>query len=319
MQFQTALLQGQGVSASRINAGFQFGQTVANALLNSRSSDGFNVAQTFVPQNGDGFYRPTPPDFPVPVGNTWGAVTPWGLNATIQSFFPPGAGNTYLSNTSRYVNDYLEVVGKGRDTINKVVSNVTRTGIETFIATFFDNDLFGTTLPPGQYLTVAQSIGQNLNLERGNFSRFLAYVGLTLANCNIGAWAVKYTFVEWRPVSGIRAGNNDSFPQTIGDSQWFPLSVTSPAFPDYISGHGTFGWGFATILTLFLGTDNFRFTIQSDSLPRTSATYQRISDFGQDNALSRIFLGCHFRAAATDTQFVGVPIANTVFRLLRPL
>jgi len=319
MLFQFALLEGNGVSLARITTGFTYGADIARALLNSRANDGYTVNTVFVPQTANGFFTPTPPNFPTPVGNNWGAVTPWGLPNPITFYFPPQAGNTFFTNTTRYIGDYLEVVGRGRETTNKGLSNVTRSPIETFIGVFFDNDNFGTTLPPGQYTGIAQEIGQQLQLNRGNFSRFLAYVGLTLANANIGAWAVKYTYQEWRPVSGIRAGDTDPFPQTVGDSAWFPLSVTSPAFPDYISGHGTFGYGFAQIITNFLGTTNHTFTIVSDSLPTVSATYNYIPNFAFDNALSRVYLGCHFRAAALDTQFVGVPIANQVFTLLQPL
>jgi len=317
--FQQAILLSNGIRQSRISKGFIFGVEVAALLLTNRTNDGYNHITPFVPQTSNGFFRPTPPDFPSPVGNNWGAVTPWGLPNPIQFYFPPLGGNTYLTRNQTYIVDYLEVVGRGRDTQDFALSNVTRSDVETFIGIFFDNDLFGTTLPPGQYLTIAQSVGQQLNLDRGNFSRMLAYVGLTIANCNIGGWAVKYTFQEWRPVSAIRAGATDAFPQTIGDPNWLPVSVVSPAFPDYVSGHGTFGFGFAEIMTLFTGGDNFRFTIFSDSLPRISSSYERWSDFALDNALSRVFLGVHFRTAALDTQFVGQPIANDVFRLLKPL
>jgi len=249
------------------------------------------------------------------LGNGWGSVTPWGLSNPVTTYFPPD-GNTFFTNTSRYITDYIEVLGKGRDVYDDSIGNTNptlrRTPIETYIGTFFDNDNFGTSLPPGQYLAAAQQIGVDQGLSRGNYTRMLALTALSLANANIGAWAVKYEFQEWRPVAGIRAAGSDPFPQTVQDLAWLPVSVTSPPFPDYVSGHGTFGFSFAQIMRRFFKTDFVKFTLYSDNMPTISSTYNRLSDFALDNALSRIFLGCHFRAAALDTQLLGEPMVNDV-------
>ena len=47
---------------------------------------------------------------------------------------------------------------------------------------------------------------------------------------------IHYNF--WRPVTAIQEGETDGNPATAPDSKWISL-ITTPPFPDYISGHRT--------------------------------------------------------------------------------
>jgi len=307
------------VRDNRIAAGFTYGQLIANTLLAARAGDGYNVIPSFVPNTAPGFYRPTAPNFPTPTGQGWGAVTPWGFtDPTV--FFPLNSGNTYFTNATRYITDYLEVLGKGRDVNDFQVSPIQRTGIETFAATFWANDFPGTSLPPGQYIQVTNEAASKIRgLPRSNLTRLLALAALSVADSNIVAWNVKYTAQEWRPIAAIQEAATDQYTQTVADPSWLPLSITTPSFPDYISGHATFGWAFTRILQLWTGTDDFIVSLSSDNLPIVTATYRKFSDIANDNAYSRLYLGVHFRAALTDSQQVGVGIANFIWaNYLRP-
>jgi hypothetical protein len=317
--FQQDTLTRNGVSAIKITNGFNYGATVATSLIASRANDGFNVIPAFVPQTGPGFWRPTPPNFAPGAGAGWGDVSPWGLTQPITSFFPVD-GNTYFTNATRYIIDYAEVLGRGRDVNNFANGLLQRTGVETFVGVFWANDFGGTSLPPGQYLETAQLVGRKLGLSVSNYTRLLAVVSTSIANCNIVAWKVKYTALEWRPVAAIIEAGTDAYTETQADVAWVPLSITSPAFPDYISGHATFGYSLSQALRKFTGSNDYIVSIPSDNLPQVLATYRRLSDVADDNALSRIYLGVHFRAALTDAQQVGESIADNVYNnLFRPL
>jgi len=310
--FQLDFLRRNGVSDNRITQGLAYGKSIADALLASRANDGFNVIPSFVPQTADGFWQPTPPDFTPALGNGWPAVTPWGLSNNLTFYFPP-AGNTYIIDPARYIADFTEEIGRGRDTNDRFVSTVQRTATETFVGIFWANDFGGTSLPPGQYLTIAQTVAGKQRLSRSKYTRFLALVSLVIANINIVAWDVKYTFQEWRPVTAVQNAGNDAYPETVGDPTWTPLSITSPAFPDYVSGHATFGYGLANILRLLLGTDTYTVSIESDNLPQVVATYKTFTDIAIDNSESRIFLGVHFRAAIEDAAVPGNLISTDIY------
>jgi hypothetical protein len=87
-------------------------------------------------------------------------------------------------------------------------------------------------------------------------------VGLAVFDAGIGAWAIKYVYNSWRPVTAIRdcAAWSPNF--TTCDLTWSSLIVTPP-HPDYVAGHPAFSGAAATALAGVLGTDNVTFTSTS--------------------------------------------------------
>ncbi len=78
-----------------------------------------------------------------------------------------------------------------------------------------------------------------------------------MADAAISAWNSKYEFNFWRPVTAIRNGDADGNAATSRDATWSSL-ITTPPFPDYVSGHSTFSGAASTVLAMFYGTDDFR-------------------------------------------------------------
>jgi hypothetical protein len=308
VKFQTAWLQRNGISARRIQLGYDYGVMIANLMLANRSNDGYNILPPYIPGSAPGQWRPTPPDFPTPAGVGWGNVTPWVIrNAT--AFVPPGPN--FNLNTTAYTIDYYEIVKKGALIRNAsvTVASQKRTASETYFAVLWSNDHDGSTYPPGLNWQISVNFGVSAGLSRLNYSRLLAVIGTTLADCGIVAWKTKYTFNDWRPRTGINLGAFDNIAATTGYPKWQPLSVTSPAFPDYISGHSTFGGGWNVSMNTVVGPTH-TFTILSDSIPVVRTTYFRWADAALDNGYSRVYLGVHWRQSCRDGIYTGNRVAQ---------
>jgi hypothetical protein len=264
----------------------------------------------FTPPVGPGFWQPAPPLFSPALGAGWGTLLPWTLETGSQ-FRPPGPPYAFQGT---YQAAYLELFNYG---IFPGLGPTTRTALETYTAFFFAVELPGQYTPPGQYLETSISLAQDNNFDRAETARFIALVGLAMADATIVAWDAKYFYVHWRPLTAIVNNTNSSLPS---NPNWFPLLQITPPFPDYVSGHSTIGGALGRIWQNWFNRDTFRFTARSDSLPGVNAVYNSFSQFATDNAFSRVFAGVHFRKSCYDGYNSGVQVADWVWtHFLRPL
>jgi hypothetical protein len=151
---------------------------------------------------------------------------------------------------------------------------------------------------------------------------------MALADGYIGSFDTKYHYTYWRPVTAIREAATDGNPATTADPTWTPL-VTTPPIPDYDSAHSVEGGAAAAVLARVLGTDRIGFAACSLTLPagQTCADpnpvlrrYGSFSQAANENALSRIYNGFHFRDAVQIGTRHGEKIGNrAVNLLLRPV
>src|SRR5271165_6368285 len=112
-------------------------------------------------------------------------------------------------------------------------------------AALFWNDPGGTMQPPGHWLEIADTIVTQQELDLLQTARATATVGLALDDAGIGAWAIKYQDVAWRPMTAIQfsPGWNPYF--TTFDPTWSSL-IALPPHPDYVAGHPAFSGAAAT-------------------------------------------------------------------------
>ena len=151
-----------------------------------------------------------------------------------------------------------------------------------------------------------------------------------MADGYIGSWQAKFpVYNYWRPVTAIQLAGTDGNPATEPDPTWTPL-VTTPPIPDYDSGHAVEGGSAAQALKRFFGTDHISFTACSRTLPVAAQTctgsspvYRSFSSFTQaanENGVSRILVGFHFRKAVTAGIEHGRRIADRAAnRFLQPV
>ncbi|KAH8719247.1 hypothetical protein GQ44DRAFT_762117 [Phaeosphaeriaceae sp. PMI808] len=183
--------------------------------------------------------------------------------------------------------------------------------------------------------------------NNADFARVLALANTAMADAGIFSWKEKWEFEFWRPLSGVRDDGRSDHGDPFWLSLGAPATNTNdapfkPPFPAYPSGHATFGGAVFQIVRRYYngrigrwGTnspDKIAFEIVSEELngvsrdlrekydPTTPITEQpgivrtRISrSFNSlweamfENAISRIFLGVHWRFDAAAAKDIMIP------------
>jgi hypothetical protein len=185
--------------------------------------------------------------------------------------------------------------------------STTRTADQTQIGLFW---LEGA---PVTFNQIALNLIVSKNLNAWKAARLFALVAMAEADANIGCFDGKYFYPFWRPITAIRLGDSDGNPNTGGDANWDVLAPPTPPVPDYPSNHSVNGGAGAEILKDFFGTDNISFDATSNNLPRVTRHYNSFSQAAIDNALSRVYVGYHFRNACTKGVDQGHKIGKYIF------
>jgi hypothetical protein len=297
-------------------SGVTVGQAAAAAILALRANDRFATTTWFdfnYPQGTEpGEWRFTP-DFPAPLAfaSNFGDVTPFVLQRSDQ--FRPGA--PYHLGSHKYAADYNEIKVIGGD---GVTTPSTRTADQTEIG------LFWIESSPLAWNRLARALSASRGLDLWQNARLYGLLNLAMADGYIASWQAKYQYRFWRPITAIRLGDTDGNPETQGVADWTPLQPTYP-MPDHDSGHAVQGGVAAEVLKQFFGTDNVPFTICSTTVGAGSActdpipvvrSYSSFSQAADENAVSRIYIGIHFRHAVEEGLQHGRKIANYAVKKL---
>jgi hypothetical protein len=318
------------------------GAWVAQQTLQARQNDGAANIQSpaYVPSGLPGFHAADPlhPDqgYYAPGAEN---VTPFAVRS-VDQFAPPRLddgtpqGRAAFLQSQQYTDAYNEVMALGGDGIT---TPTTRTPEQTVIGMFWGYDgrpSLGT--PPREYNQIARIVAvQEGNTEAQN-ARLFALLNLSMADAGLSAWTGKYDNDFWRPILGIRNGNADGNPATVGDPNWTPLGAQvsnprpgetnfTPPFPSYTSGHATFGAAAFETLTRFYGRDDISFSVTSDEFngvtrgadgqvrPVVTRTFDSFSQAEFENAQSRIYLGIHWSFDRDQGLRTGNEVADYVF------
>src|SRR5262249_11169111 len=157
---------------------------------------------------------------------------------------------------------------------------------------------------PGHWNQVAQAVARDRGTSLAQNARLFALLNLALADAGIASWDCKFKYNVWRPIEAIRKTDPRAPAETRGDPEWTPLLATPP-FPSYTSGHSTFSGAAAAVLANFFGTDNVRFTISSDGLPRVWRSFASFSAAAAEAGRSRIYGGIHWEFDNADGLAAG--------------
>lgn len=300
-------------------AGITVGSQAAGAILALRASDGWNqqTIQDFAYKQGTapGEYRFTPP------ANTFAFMPDWGKLQPFSLFRPDQyrPSPPYRVNSKRYTADFNEVKALGGD---GTTTPSARTPDQTQIAMFWYES------SPIGWNRIARIVSAQQGIGLWENGRLFALLNLALADGYIAVFDTKYHYRYWRPITAIRLAASDDNPDTSANSTWTPLLPT-PAVPDYSSGHSVEGGAAAEIMKLFFGTDAIAFSTCSTTLPagrncneisEVRRSFPGFSAAAEENALSRVLVGIHFRKACSEGVKQGHRIAHHTFvHYLRPL
>ncbi|MGE3311191.1 MAG: vanadium-dependent haloperoxidase [Limisphaerales bacterium] len=283
-------------------AGIAWGRQVAFSMVRERGFDGSQYGVDYEPAPGAGHWRPTPPLFASSLLPQWPGVKPFVLQAADQfrPAAPPGL------DTAAWVEEFNEVRRLGRR------DSAERTAEQTEIAWFWADGV-GTETPPGHWNEIAAQLAESKSLAVEDSARLFALLNLALADAGIAAWDAKYAYDLWRPITAIHEASADGNPGTVADPTWVPL-VSTPPFPEYVSGHSTFSAAAAAVLSAFHGDDGFSFALRSQSLSGVERRFARFSEAASEAGISRIYGGIHFQSANREGQTLGRKIGEWVAR-----
>lgn len=294
--------------------GVETGRSAARAILARRTDDGsdtpyldFAYPQGTLP----GEYQFTP-EFPFALAPGWKDVTPFALRRASQFSARPN----FRLESRRYRADFDEVKALGGD---GVTTPSERTPEQTEIA------LLWVESSPLQWNRIARAVSASQGLNLWENARLFGLLNIALADGYIAGFENKYRYNFWRPVTAIRRGDDDGNPGTTGDATWTPLAPTPPV-PDHPSTHSIEGGAAAQVLKRFFGTDDVAFSTCSLTLSGatcadpspTLRSYTSFTEAANENGLSRILVGFHFRNAVEQGIQQGRAIGDHVVdRVLR--
>jgi PAP2 superfamily len=284
----------EGQSVSR---GIAWGQSVAEAILAWRSTDGFSTPlPPFLGGTAVGEWRPTPPDFSPGAGRSFATMTPWVMTSFSQ--FRP-AGPPSLT-SAVYTADFMEV-----DAMGGAVSAL-RTPDESLAAEFWDS-------ANGTYFwnSLAVRLAAERHTTLSENARLFAWMNLATADSRIACWDTKYAYLFWRPITAINLADIDGNPLTTVDPSWTTFLGYTPPFPEYPSGHATESSAATTVLAHFFGEDT-HFYVDSDWMPGVTRSFTSFSAAVDEVKNARVWGGIHFRNSCNVGQATGQNVADFV-------
>ncbi len=292
-----------GVEASpeAIADGIVVGEAAANAVLAARVGDHRNDPELvgYTPGSGPGVWIPTPGGTANPQTPFLQFVTPFGYDDPAR--FRPNAPPALDSRT--YTIDYNESKDVGR------INSTSRTAEQSATAQFWS--------PSASALWTANVRSLASSMDILTAARFEAIGIASVTNALIAAWDAKYTYMFWRPVTAIRAGDTDGNPETEQDPLWTPFIVT-PSHPEYPAAHTTVGGAALGFYTVWFGTDQFPLEFKGNG--GAIRHYTSVNEIHAEEGNARVWGGMHWRNSTEVGTTVGSKVGKyTATHLLKPL
>jgi len=243
------------------------------------------------------------------VGAQWCFITPFALakGEEFRESLGPGPAK-YGSTEHQQQAEEMIALSAGLTDRQKMISEYWADGPET-------------EQPPGHWLRFAQfvSVRDHHTLD-DDVKMFFALTN-AMPDAGIAAWDAKRVYDSVRPVTAISLlyrgkkikawGGPGKGTVEMDGSQWIPYqpaTFPTPPFPDYVSGHSTYGAAAARILTLWTGSEHFG---ESVMLPRGSSKiepgvtpvqpvtlkWEAFEEAANEAGMSRRYGGIHFARA----------------------
>ncbi len=282
-------------SALAINNGVAWGQSVADTIWNLRLADGnAPPPPPFLGANVVGVWRPTPQLNASGAGPQYASMTLWVLTRPSQFRLPAPPA----LDSAAFKTDISEI-----DTMG-IFSGSGRSSDQSELALFWA----GNT--PLYWNRIAAQISAERGLSLHQNARLFALLNVSMADAAIACWDGKYRYVFWRPITAIRTGSGGIGP----DPTWVPwldfFPTSTPAHPEYPSGHSTVSGAAAFILADAFGEDT-AFSTTSDVRPGTR-TFASFTAATSEITDARVFGGIHYRTSCVRGNALGRTVADYI-------
>jgi hypothetical protein len=287
-------------SPEAIADGIVVGEAAANGVLAARVGDHRNDPELegYTPASGPGAWIPTPPAFANPQTPFLRFVTPFGYDdpARFRPHAPPALGSRI------YTADYIEIRDLGRAT------DTSRTTEQSATA------LFWSPSATALWSANVRSLASTMDLLTA--ARFEAIGLAAVTNSLIAVWDAKYTYMVWRPVTAIQAGDTDGNGETEPDAAWTPF-ITTPSHPEYPAAHTTVGAGALGFYTVWFETDQFPLEFKGNA--GAVRQYTTVAEIHAEEGNARVWGGMHWRHSTEVGTRLGRRVGMyTATHLLKP-
>jgi hypothetical protein len=282
----------------------QYGQDIANAVYNWSTTDSLghkanhhNYDRNYFPPTGKGNWV-TSPDFPMPpLLPYWGKVRPFIINT--ESYLAKPLSIDTIERNKLFYNQALELISL----------NSPLTPENQWIGEFWNDDHPGMMFtPPGHWLSIVNQViaRENPSIEK-TLETYLK-TGLVLGDVLIASFYSKYVYNLERP---------ETYIQREIDKTWRPYSP-SPSFPAYPSGHAMMGAATAAVLTSLFGSHYEMMDCSHEGIENFTVKPREFNSFeemAKENAMSRLFIGVHWRMDCEEGLRLGSLIGNEITHL----
>jgi len=170
---------------------------------------------------------------------------------------------------------------------------------------------------------LANELIEKEKLNLWDATRSVALLNMTIYDAYVCVFDNKFFYNHWRPYTAIHWAAKDGNPDTEPDPNWNTLHKHTYPFPSYPSAHGTGSGAGMTVLANTLGFgDNYKFTMtvpEVDSAGPLSEkmkmnpperNFNSFSEAAIEGAMSRLYLGIHFRYDSEEGNKLGVKIGE---------
>jgi len=258
--------------------GVAFGRDVAAQHVQARQGDGVDGKLDYVVPKDPSAWRPTFPAFAPPLQPHFGRVKPFFVQSALQ--FDPGLPQA--PSTRQFVEEFEEVKRLGAKDSKE------RTPDQTAVAIFWTAPSYVV------FSSVARQVSEQRKFDLHDNARLFALLNGATADAYISGWAVKYKYPTARPITLIREADKLGNPALKADPNWEPL-LTTPAHPDYVSGHSIYAGAAEKVLQGVFGGDAI--PTVSVTYPNNAVTrrYSLISEIAEENDNGRVWGGIHTR------------------------
>ncbi len=312
------------------------GRTVAQRVLESRENDGSNHQNGYQDTTG---YQPQDPSVPdawqplivplddangtpqTPLTPHWGLVETFAIDVNEYRLEPPAEYGT--SEWDGQIEEVMEY-------------NANLTPEHKVIAEYW-RPMRGT--PPMLWGELAAVVSEQKNYGLAEDAMLFFAIHNAMFDAGITCWENKYFYGYIRPVTAIRNmgevmirgwGGIGQGTEDILASEWLPYQSTgdpTPPFPEYASGHSTFGSSWAAVMAAYTGSDEFGYGESFDEMffegtpldPPVELYWETFTEAAQEAGISRLYGGIHFMDANVNALEAGRRVGMEVWEKAQAL
>jgi hypothetical protein len=294
-----------------VRRGAAIGATVAQEILAWRKNDGWVVSPfpAYSEPPLPGRWQPTPPNNPVAAFTHLQNATPMAMLTSTQFLPAPPPSLT----SARYATDLNEIKAIGKS------DSGTRTAEQTAIARLWAGLATTGVGTATDFFAVWQNAARDVSRQKGlslvETARVFALMNVSIHDGLQTTMTSKFVYGVWRPVTAIRGADTDLNDATEPDAGWLSL-LTNPPYPSYAGNLAVIGASAARALQHAFGTNDISVAItwrQAGGLPDVTHHFDGFWQAAEEQSMSRIYGGIHYRFDQEAGQLAGKQVADFVF------